>query len=1051
MSGQDVEITKGEQIKILRSMIPDFKRYFVPTEIISDLRVLLEEEKYTQIVETEKRSREEAVELLMDAVLYHKEYGLSLFIDALEQAEKPWKRFLNPLENPHAEKMCGEVQDVANKYFQFILRCLQGDIIRGLTKGELDGLLIALRQEGLIDQGDHEEVVREPLKKGALHLFNIMPRCCEDWPRKFFLAIQDVKPELLGKIDPCGESPLSKESTLACAESSQVKYRSMDIDDKSKRSTVASDDETMCKKPRISSDEELDEETLLGEGDTEMSEGDVDDLLERMVDFGVSDDEEKLDDDNEKRATPPKFTMFKFQYELAGPSLAGINNIICAPTGSGKTRVALYIVQQHLQNVTDTKQRKVIFLANKVPLVQQQFKIFDKFLSPMFKCVLSSGDSGNRDNLHLILNDYAIFVMTPKILENNLSPDKIPSLSVFSLIIFDECHNTRKGEPYNTLMKKYLDSKARGEQGLPQIVGLTASIGVEKAATVDQAKTSIFELMGNLDVKKITVVEIHKDELDSLIPKPDEKMVDLIPRTATDDVLKKSIMDNMAKIEKLLEQEFKVKEGLDDSEIASIYPLFKSCPAQRHSQKYGQWATRIRRKASSIHIPESCDTATEERRRHFIENVQRLAESLVVYNEALDVHDLTRPVDVLSYVKRLVEPRFLPSDFDPHKSSSPLEKQLCKLVEDLQAKTKKVASSTGNPNLNMLSDEVVNMMDLQEWKESRVMIFVRTRATCHALCTWLNSENVDSRLQKMKAAPFTGTAAPQEREGMTQHEQESIVEKFRSGEVKLLICTTIGQEGIDIPDCNLVIRYNHVGNEVATVQTRGRSRKKGGLSVLLAMPHIIRKEKINQRRVVIMDRAIQEVNKARQQDVHNQVSKVQSQAMLKEEMKKIASEQKKKAKKKETGFTLECRGCRKVKIDGNRIRTIDGAHHVIIGMDLVKAGDVLITPSKKARNVDNVQFTGDVLCNKEQSLKPTLLGTMMKYQDVEYIALKAESWVVLNVEKIVEKSGKWRWVDVGYKIPERMPNDVKVHLGLPVGEEDEHGGEEEGAYGGGDN
>ena len=56
---------------------------------------------------------------------------------------------------------------------------------------------------------------------------------------------------------------------------------------------------------------------------------------------------------------------------------------------------------------------------------------------------------------------------------------------------------------------------------------------------------------------------------------------------------------------------------------------------------------------------------------------------------------------------------------------------------------------------------------------------------------------------------------------MTQSEQEVVIEKFRAGEVKLLVCTTVGQEGMDIPDCNLVIRYNHVGNEVTTVQTRG--------------------------------------------------------------------------------------------------------------------------------------------------------------------------------------------------------------------------------------
>ena len=53
--------------------------------------------------------------------------------------------------------------------------------------------------------------------------------------------------------------------------------------------------------------------------------------------------------DKEKTAEPLELTMRRYQYELAAPALSRCNTIICAPTGSGKTRVALYIVQQHLE------------------------------------------------------------------------------------------------------------------------------------------------------------------------------------------------------------------------------------------------------------------------------------------------------------------------------------------------------------------------------------------------------------------------------------------------------------------------------------------------------------------------------------------------------------------------------------------------------------------------------------------------------------------------------------------------------------------------------
>ena len=59
---------------------------------------------------------------------------------------------------------------------------------------------------------------------------------------------------------------------------------------------------------------------------------------------------------------------------------------------------------------------------------------------------------------------------------------------------------------------------------------------------------------------------------------------------------------------------------------------------------------------------------------------------------------------------------------------------------------------------------------------------------------------------------------------MTQKDQKRVIERFITGEKNLLLATSVAEEGLDISDCNYVIRYNMMGNEISLVQSRGRVR-----------------------------------------------------------------------------------------------------------------------------------------------------------------------------------------------------------------------------------
>ncbi len=100
-------------------------------------------------------------------------------------------------------------------------------------------------------------------------------------------------------------------------------------------------------------------------------------------------------------------------------------------------------------------------------------------------------------------------------------------------------------------------------------------------------------------------------------------------------------------------------------------------------------------------------------------------------------------------------------------------------------------------------------------------------------------DSIPSILETVGAAGFTaerfvGQADRPGSDGLSQEEQRDVLDRFRRRAFRVLVSTSVGEEGIDVPQVDCVVFYDAVPSEIRAIQRRGRTgRTVAGRVVLL--------------------------------------------------------------------------------------------------------------------------------------------------------------------------------------------------------------------------
>jgi len=470
----------------------------------------------------------------------------------------------------------------------------------------------------------------------------------------------------------------------------------------------------------------------------------------------------------------------KVEFRLYQKRIADIaserNTLVILPTALGKTVISALVAANILYNYRDAK---ILVMAPTRPLVMQHRETFLKILKLREKdTVVLTGHTPADHRTAFWQGEARIYFSTPQVVRNDLLEGRL-NLEKFMLLVFDECHRAVKEYAYTDIARIYV-SQAR----YPLILGMTASPGSELSR--------VQEVCRNLYIER---VEFRTEEDPDV--KPYIQPIDIEWKRVN---LPREYLAIKAHIRGMLDRRL---NWLLANGIIKRKPEYvtRKCLIEAGEE------LRYMLEAESIE---------EERGRIFQAIInQSLALTLFHMLELLE----TQGVHTLKAFMEKVE-------------AERREKQsYAVLTSDPEYRTLKTlvwSAPPEHPKVELLKQVVRSQLS---WKpSSRIIVFTQYRDTASHLVEQLKG------VPGVRAERFVGQASKLNDKGLTQEEQAERIRKLESGELNVLVATSIAEEGLDMPAVDHVIFYEPIPSEIRYIQRRGRTGRKapGKVTILAA-------------------------------------------------------------------------------------------------------------------------------------------------------------------------------------------------------------------------
>ena len=458
---------------------------------------------------------------------------------------------------------------------------------------------------------------------------------------------------------------------------------------------------------------------------------------------------------------PGELRALPFQLDLARIGLTE-DLLVVLPTGLGKTVIAALVAAELLRR----SDGKVLVLAPTRPLVQQHAASFRRWLVPLRTAQFTG--TVRRPVREGAWETADLVFATPEIVQNDLAAGRY-RLDRVGLVVFDEAHHAVGKYVYVPIAARY--RAERPAEG--RVLALTASPG-GKGERIE-------EVVGALGVARIEA-RAREDAGVAEYVQPvevDYRWVELPPDAKRIRALVETAARTTAR--KLQRMGYLRKKPIGSLSVKDLIAL--------RAEIFARPGPMVRKFGPLFH--------------------QLVLLHLHHAQERLETQGLA---PFLQYLDRVAaKPK--PSRGDRAFLRLPE-------VEQARAEAAEFLRSTkqpSHPKLDALAELVRTTVATRSEHPPRVLVFAQYRDTIQSIQARLE-------LDGFVVGRFVGQATRDpEDKGMSQKEQARVLDGFRQAAFPVLVASSVAEEGLDVPDVDLVVFFESVPSEIRAIQRRGRT------------------------------------------------------------------------------------------------------------------------------------------------------------------------------------------------------------------------------------